>query len=162
MFDDQTINALLSLSRTLNFKFSARELNLSQPTLMGLIRKAKRDAELVIFERSGSMIALTKAGRNVVKLCRQQTISNDQFCKDVSRAASGIDRARSSNDPVAYWAGAKVGGRGYPKSSGIAGNFLFRLVLVVVFGIPNIAVLLVTICFVCAGLILAIDRQNRQ
>lgn len=100
MFDNRTISALLSLSRTLNFKSTAIELDLSQPTLTRLIQKAERDADLVIFKRSAARIELTNAGRKVVELCRQQKISNEQFRKNIARAATGVDRVEIVCGPL--------------------------------------------------------------
>lgn len=50
------------LAKRLNFTETARVLNMSQPTLSKHISSFERDLRLELFDRSGSMLRLTRAG----------------------------------------------------------------------------------------------------
>lgn len=56
------IDAILELSKTLNFNRAAEKLYVSQPTLSYEIKEAEREIGFKIFERSGKGAALTPAG----------------------------------------------------------------------------------------------------
>lgn len=55
-----------ALARNLNFTETASSLNVSQPTLSKHINALERELKVALFERGGSSIALTKAGRLVL------------------------------------------------------------------------------------------------
>lgn len=56
------IDAILELSKTLNFNRAAKKLYVSQPTLSYEIKEAEREIGFAIFERSGKGAVLTPAG----------------------------------------------------------------------------------------------------
>ncbi len=56
------IDAILELSKTLNFNRAAEKLYVSQPTLSYEIKEAEREIGFAIFERSGKGAVLTPAG----------------------------------------------------------------------------------------------------
>lgn len=56
------IDAILELSKTLNFNRAAEKLYVSQPTLSYEIKEAEREIGFKIFERSGKGAVLTAAG----------------------------------------------------------------------------------------------------
>ncbi len=56
------IDAILELSKTLNFNRAAEKLYVSQPTLSYEIKEAEREIGFKIFERSGKGAVLTPAG----------------------------------------------------------------------------------------------------
>ncbi len=73
------IDAILELSKTLNFNRAAEKLYVSQPTLSYEIKEAEREIGFKIFERSGKGAVLTPAG--------------EQFCTQLRNIRSELQQA---------------------------------------------------------------------
>lgn len=58
----EILQEFTELAKRLNFTETARVLNMSQPTLSKHISSFERDLRLELFDRSGSMLRLTRAG----------------------------------------------------------------------------------------------------
>ncbi len=82
------IDAILELSKTLNFNRAAEKLYVSQPTLSYEIKEAEREIGFKIFERSGKGAVLTPAGgqfcthlRNIRSELKQAIEQGQNFSK---------------------------------------------------------------------------------
>lgn len=60
--DTDILHEFAELAKRLNFTETARTLNMSQPTLSKHISSFERELRIELFDRSGSMLRLTRAG----------------------------------------------------------------------------------------------------
>ncbi len=71
MVDLLRIETFLHAAETLNFSEAARNLHLSQPTISHHIKALENDLGVILFERQGSSIKLTDAGKLLVPWARR-------------------------------------------------------------------------------------------
>jgi DNA-binding transcriptional LysR family regulator len=64
--DTLRMEAFLFIAETLNFTEAARQLHLSQSTISHRIKVLENELGLELFDRSGSGICLTEAGRSLI------------------------------------------------------------------------------------------------
>ncbi|MFN2120033.1 MAG: LysR substrate-binding domain-containing protein [Anaerolineales bacterium] len=63
MIDLQKIETFLSATQTLSFSETAKQLHVSQPAVSHQIKALEEDLDATLFERTGSGLRLTEAGR---------------------------------------------------------------------------------------------------
>jgi DNA-binding transcriptional LysR family regulator len=71
MIDLQKIETFLSAAESLNFSETAKQLHLSQPTVSHHIKSLEEDLSVELFERAGTGLRLTEAGRLLVPWARR-------------------------------------------------------------------------------------------
>lgn len=64
--DTDILHEFAELAKRLNFTETARMLNMSQPTLSKHISSFERELRIELFDRSGSMLRLTRAGTELL------------------------------------------------------------------------------------------------
>ncbi|MFC1922952.1 selenium metabolism-associated LysR family transcriptional regulator [Chloroflexota bacterium] len=83
MIDLIKLNIFIYAAETLSFSEAAKRLHLTQPTISHHIKVLERDLGVVLFERSGSGLHLTEAGRLLLpwahKLIRQSVEMQDMM-----------------------------------------------------------------------------------
>jgi DNA-binding transcriptional LysR family regulator len=70
MIDPEQLSVFLTAAETLNFSETARQLNLSQPTVSKRIQELERGLNLQLFDRT-SQLRLTEAGKSLLPAARK-------------------------------------------------------------------------------------------
>ncbi len=88
MLDLLKLQIFLAVAESLSFSEAARHLNLSQPTLSYHIKHLEQYLDCTLFDRSGSRLKLTEAGRLLVPQARK-------LFHDLNRTEQLIDSLKS-------------------------------------------------------------------
>jgi DNA-binding transcriptional LysR family regulator len=77
MIDLNKLRAFLYAAESLSFSKAARRMHLTQPTVSHHIKSLEIDMRVELFDRSGSELQLTEAGRILQPWARKCTGSKD-------------------------------------------------------------------------------------
>lgn len=81
--DTDILHEFAELAKRLNFTETARMLNMSQPTLSKHISSFERDLRIELFDRSGGMLRLTRAGTELLPFAYKIIESQKDFYSKV-------------------------------------------------------------------------------
>ncbi len=71
MLDLNKINVFLHAAESLNFSHTAHQLHVSQPTVSKYIGDLEHEFNVTLFDRKGSGLQLTNAGKTLVPWARR-------------------------------------------------------------------------------------------
>ncbi len=90
MVDLLRIETFLHAAEHLNFSEAARILHLSQPTVSHHIKNLEQELGVSLFERDGSSISLTEAGRLLLPLARRMLRDSSEMQEMMESVKQGI------------------------------------------------------------------------
>ena len=104
MIDLQKIETFLSATQTLSFSETAKQLHVSQPAVSHQIKALEEDLDASLFERTGSGLRLTEAGRLLLPWARRlmRDSSDLQAIMSSRRDAAGELRIACSTTAGKY------------------------------------------------------------
>ncbi|MBM7694215.1 DNA-binding transcriptional LysR family regulator [Peribacillus deserti] len=90
--DLKWIHTFLAAARRENFRQTAEELFLSQPTISVHIKLLEKSLGLVLFERSGRRVLLTEEGRRFLPHAEAILRAHQNGMDDINRFKEGVAR----------------------------------------------------------------------
>lgn len=105
MIDSAKLQAFLYAAQTLSFSESARQLNLTQPTISHHIKSLEQALGVELFDRSGPKLKLTEAGRLLLPWARKMvhdSIEIQQIMESLHENVAGQIRIACSTTTGKY------------------------------------------------------------
>ena len=90
MIDVAKLETFIRAAESLSFSEAARQLNLTQPTVSYQIKALEQDLGVILFERTGSKLQLSDAGRLLLPWARKMFHYSNEMQEMVSALQDGV------------------------------------------------------------------------